>query len=82
MSVNHSDGSGGNNLDIFFIFFYMKVCCVVSIESSHRGDSNEYTQHTIITKKKENKKITRNCPNSIRCAAMGFLVRNSRTSSK
>ena len=26
----------------------MKVCCVFSLESPHRGDSNEYTQHTSI----------------------------------
>ena len=33
----------------------MNVCCVFSLESPHRGDSNEYTQHTIffnINKKK------------------------------
>ena len=31
-----------------FSYFIIKVCYVVSLESSHRGDSNEYTQHTII----------------------------------
>ena len=25
----------------------MKICCVFSLESPHRGDSNEYTQYTI-----------------------------------
>ena len=25
----------------------MNVCCVFSLESPHRGDFNEYTQHTI-----------------------------------
>ena len=32
-------------MDIFFIFLNMKVhvCCVFSLESSHRGDSNENT---------------------------------------
>ena len=35
----------------------MKVCCVFSFESPHRGDSNEYTQHIVIS---INKKITRN----------------------
>ena len=30
--------------DIFSIFFNMKVCCVLSLELPHRGDSNEYTQ--------------------------------------
>ena len=34
-------------MDIFSIFFDMKVCCVFSSESPHRGDSNEYTQYTI-----------------------------------
>ena len=29
--------------------FYPEIlCCVYSLESPHRGDSNEYTQHTII----------------------------------
>ena len=45
----------------------MKVCCVFSSESPHRGDSNEYTQYTIfILKKKKNL----NYPKS---AAMGFF---------
>ena len=26
------------------------MLCVYSLESPHRGDSNEYTQHTIIVK--------------------------------
>ena len=30
-------------MDIFSIFFNMKVCNVFSSESPHRGDSNEYT---------------------------------------
>ena len=40
-------------MDIFSIFFSMKVYCVFSLEPPHRGDSNEYTQYTIfnITKK-------------------------------
>ena len=32
-------------MDIFLIFFNMKVCCVFSLESPHRGNSNEYTQY-------------------------------------
>ena len=32
----------------------MKVCCVFSLESPHRRDSNEYTQYTIFDIKKEN----------------------------
>ena len=46
MSVNHSTRSGGI-IEIFPIFFNMKVYCVFSLESPHRGDSNEYTQYTI-----------------------------------
>ena len=33
------------------------VCCLYSLEWPHRGDCNEYTQHTIILKKIEKKKI-------------------------
>ena len=29
-------------------FSYENVCCVHSLESPHRGDSNVYTQHIII----------------------------------
>ena len=32
----------------YFLFHRGIVCCVYSLESPHRGDSNEYTQHTII----------------------------------
>ena len=42
-------------MDIFSIFFNMKVCCVFSLESPHRGNSNEYTQYTIFNIKKENR---------------------------
>ena len=41
-------------MDIFSILFNMKVCCVFSLESPHRGDSNEYTQNTIFNIKKKN----------------------------
>ena len=44
---------------IFSIFTNMKVCYVFSLESPHRGDSNEYTQLTIINIKKT---IARNYP--------------------
>ena len=46
MKVNHSAKSGGNR-EKFSIFFNMKVSCVFSLESPHRGDSNENTQYTI-----------------------------------
>ena len=32
----------------------MKVCCLFSLESPHRGDSNEYIQYTISQYEKEN----------------------------
>ena len=41
-------------MDKFSIFFNMKVCCVFSSESSHRGDSNEFTQYIIFNLKTEN----------------------------
>ena len=31
-----------------FLFCHEIVCCVYSLESHHRGNSNEYTQYTII----------------------------------
>ena len=41
--------------DIFSIFLNLNVCCVLSLESPHRGDSNENTQYTFFNiKKKEN----------------------------
>ena len=43
----------------------MKVCYLFSLESPRRGDSNEYTQHTIINIKK---KIILNCPNYDVCS--------------
>ena len=56
-------------MDIFSIFFNMKVCCVFSLESPHGGDSNEWTQYTIFNIKK---KITLNYPKS---AAIGFCAK-------
>ena len=53
-------------MDIFSIFLNMMVFCVFSLESPHRGDSNEYTQYTIFNV--ENK-ITQNY---LKSAAMGF----------
>ena len=35
-------------LGMFFLLDHGIVCCAYSLESPHRGDSNEYTQHTII----------------------------------
>ena len=61
---------------MFSIFFNMKVCCVLSLESPQRGDSNKYKQFTIFNIEK---KFTINYPKS---AAMGFVSRDSRRNSK
>ena len=67
-----------HNRDILSIFFNMKVYCVFSLESPHRGDFNVYKQYTIFVRKT---KIT---PDNSKSAAMGFFlgtqerVRNSR----
>ena len=40
----------------------MKVCCVFSLESPHRGDSNEYTQYTIFNmNKKKHPNLSKIC---------------------
>ena len=39
---------GNKYLGIFFLFYHGIVCCVYSLDSPHRGDSNEHTQRTII----------------------------------
>ena len=62
--------------DIFLIFYNMKVYCVLSLESPHRGDSNEYTQYTVFKMKKKNSL------NDSKFAAMRFFPRDSKTSSK
>ena len=64
-------------MDIFSILVNMKVCCLLSLESPHGGDSNEYTQYTIFN---INTEITLNYPKS---AVMDFhlgtyeLIRNN-----
>ena len=65
-------------MNIFSIFCNMKVCCVFSLESPHRGNSNEYIQYTIFNIKKENT-CTLTYPKS---ADMGFFPWDSRTGSK
>ena len=47
-------------MGIFSILFNVKVCCVFSLESPHRGDSNEYTQYTIFNIKRKSPKIIPN----------------------
>ena len=63
-------------MDIFLIFFNMKVYCVFSLESPRRGDSNENTQDTLFNRKK---KIFLSY---LKSAAMDFFPRDSKTSSK
>ena len=47
-------GQEARHIGIFFsISFDMKVYCVFSLESPHRGDSNEYTQYTNFNMKNE-----------------------------
>ena len=58
MRVDNSARSGGI-IRISLIFYDRKVCCVFSLESPHRGDSNEYKQSTVFNIKK---KITLNFP--------------------
>ena len=50
---NFSDSSRKEILREILLFYYEIVCCVYSLESPHRGDSNEYTQHTSILLKIE-----------------------------
>ena len=56
---------------MFSIFLNMKVCYVFSLESPHQGNSNGYTQHTIINIKK--KDDLKNIANTIMPVAMGFF---------
>ena len=67
MSVNHIARPGGKNRDILSLFLNMKVYCEFSLESLHRGDSNEYTKYTIFSIKKI---FTLNYP---KYATMGFF---------
>ena len=48
----------------------MKVCCVLSLELPHRGDSNEYTQHNIFNIKQ---KPTRKYPKYNNVCSYGIL---------
>ena len=49
-SLQNSSNSSRKQIfrDFFFLFYHRIVCCVYSLELPHRGDSNEYTQHTNI----------------------------------
>ena len=59
----------------FSIFFNMKVYYVFSLELPHQGDSNEYTQHTIINMKKK-KKITLNYSNVCSIGIFSLVLKN------
>ena len=72
MNVNQRARSGDIIRIFFSIFFKIKVCCVFSLESPHRGDSNEYTQYTI---SKYEKAITLKYPVS---AVMGIFSKGPR----
>ena len=76
MSVNLSARSGGIKGISCRFFFNMRIFCVFSLESPHRGDSNKYTQYTIFNIKR---KIILSYPKS---AAMEFFLRDSSTSTK
>ena len=66
-------------MDIFLIFFNMKVCCVFSLESPHRGASNEYTQYTIFNKQKGNHpELSQICSYAFLYQGTQERVRNSR----
>ena len=45
---NSSNSSRKQIVNDVFLFYHEIVCCLYSLESPHRGDSNEYTQHIII----------------------------------
>ena len=47
-----------HNRDILSSFSNMQVCCVFSLESPHRGDSNEHIQYTIFMIKKRKREKT------------------------
>ena len=65
------------NRNIFSIFINIKVYCVFSLESPHRGDSNVYTQYNIFFKyKRKSPQIILNLQ------LWDFFPRDSRTSSK
>ena len=65
MRVNKAPSQGAKKGYLFDIL-ESEGCCVFSLESPHRGDSNEYTQYTIF---KIKMKITLNYPKS---ETMGF----------
>ena len=66
-------------MDIISILLNMKVCCVFSLESAHRGDSNESSLYTIFNVKKENHpKLSQICSYGFLFQGTQERVRNSR----
>ena len=45
---NSLDSSRKQIIKDIFLFYHEIVYCMYSLELPHRGNSNEYTQHTII----------------------------------
>ena len=78
MSVNHRARSGGILGISFRFYFEMKVCYVFSLESPHRGDSNENTHYTIFNIKKKITLIIPNLQQSDFFQGTQERVRNSR----
>ena len=75
MSVDHGAGSGVI-IGIFLDFLSLKLFCVLSLESPHGGNSNEYTQYTIFN-------ITRKIDlNYLKAAAVGFFPWDSGAGSR
>ena len=58
-------------MGIFSIFFNITVCFVFLLESPHRGNSNEYKQHTIFNIKKKNR------PKLPKICSYGFLLQRT-----
>ena len=82
MGVDHNARVGGTIQIVFSSLSNMKVCCVFSLESPHRRDSNEDTQHNIISIKK-NKMHPKKFQIQFNVCSYGIIfVRDFRTSSK
>ena len=61
--ANDQESGSGSKIGIsfcLFFFYNMKVCCVFSLESPHRGDSTEYTEYTLFNIKRRLTKIIAN----------------------
>ena len=58
------------------LFYYQTVRYVYSLESPHRGNTNEYTQHTILCRKIENKPLNHLFSLSDLAAWLTFLGTN------